>query len=493
MTNSAPVSESASAVAGSTGSTLKNRVISGSMWTILSYGAGQILRLAGNLVFARLLFPEAFGVMAMVNVFVQGLAMFSDIGIGPSLIQSRRGEDPRFINTAWSIQVTRGILLWIVSLIGARPFAIWYHEPQLALLIPVAALTAIVSGFNSTRIFTASRRIALARLTMIDFASQTLGLAAMVVWCFVSRTVWAIVFGTLIGAVVKMVLSYVALDGERNGFAFEREAFQELTRFGRWVFVSTALSFLTSQVDKLMLGKFVPMGMLGIYNISMNLASLPPMVTAALAGWVLFPLFAHHSRTDPQAFEKSIFSARRFILEGALFLFAGLALVSPAFFRILYDQRYAEAGKMTQLLTVPMWIWILMLSADRAVLAVGESRTLAVSNAASLAGKFAACFAGFRLGGVPGFIFGLSVGNLAGHVPIVLSLRRRGVHILRQDLAFTALATALIGGGIWIQRWATAQVGEDRGTAAELAVATLVVVPLGLRLLKTGRTALAKR
>src|SRR5258708_4046144 len=176
MTSPVPASESAPTAAESARASLKSRVISGSMWTLLSYGASQVLRLAGNLVFAKLLFPEAFGLLALVNIFVQGLAMFSDIGIGPSLIQSRRGEDPAFINTAWTIQVVRGFILWIVSVIGAQPFAAWYGNPQLATLIPVAALAAVISSFNSTRIFTSSRRIALARITLIDFASQTLGL-----------------------------------------------------------------------------------------------------------------------------------------------------------------------------------------------------------------------------------------------------------------------------------------------------------------------------
>ena len=493
MTIPVPVSEPVPTAAESDRASLHSRVISGSMWTLVSYGASQVLRLAGSLLFAHLLYPGAFGLSSLVFIFVQGLAMFSDIGIGPSLVQSRRGEDPAFINTAWTIQVVRGFILWTVSLIFARPFAAWYAEPELAALIPVAAFGTIISSFNSTRIFLSSRRISLGRITIIDFASQTLGLVAMVVWCLVTRSVWAFVFGNLIGTTAKMILSYVALDGVRNGFRFDRVAFTELTHFGRWVFVSTALSFLTSQVDRLMLGTFVPIALLGVYSLSMNLASVPPMVTSSLAGWVLFPLFAHHSRTDAKAYEKAIFSARRFILEGALFLFAGLALVSPAFFRILYDARYAEAAWMTQLLTVPMWFWILMLSADRAVLAVGESKTLAISNAASLAGKFVACYAGFHLAGVPGFILGLALGNIAGHVPIVLSLRRLGVHVVRQDLQYTAIAAGCIGGAYLVQNWTTSILGERWRTHVELAVAILVLVPLGLRLMKSGRAALSGR
>jgi len=472
---------------------LKMRVISGSVWTISGYGASQVLRLGGNLVFAKLLFPGAFGLMALVSIFIQGLTMFSDIGIGPSIIQNKRGEDPAFLNTAWSIQVVRGTLLWAVSALGAAPFAAWYGEPQLASLIPVAALAAIISGFTSTKLFSAERNLSLARITVIDFSSQTVGLLSMLAWCVVTRSVWAIVFGSLIGTATKTVLTHLVLKGERNRFAIERAAFHELVTFGRWIFISTALNFFTGQVDRLMLGKFATMDELGVYSMAMQLAQLTPMVAGTLTGGVLFPLLAHHSRTDPQAYERALRLARSMILKGSMFMLGGVALVGPVFFRVLYDPRYADAGWMAQLLTVPMWIWMLVMSADRAVLAIGESRMLAVSNAASLAGKFVACYAGYHYFGLTGFILGLAVGNLAGHVPIVLALRRIGIHILPQDLGYTAAAAACVGGGVLVQRWASRGLDSNWRSAVELAVAVLVLVPLGWQALKQARLVMARK
>ena len=55
--------------------------------------------------------PEAFGIMALVNVLIQGLTMFSDVGIEPAIVQHRRGDEPRFYNTAWTVQILRGFVL----------------------------------------------------------------------------------------------------------------------------------------------------------------------------------------------------------------------------------------------------------------------------------------------------------------------------------------------------------------------------------------------
>src|SRR6476646_1258750 len=101
-------------------SSLRRRTFHGSVWTTSEYAIGVVLRLGGNLVLTRLLVPDMFGIMALVNTFLMGLQMFSDVGIGPSIIQNRRGDDPAFLNTAWTIQVMRGATLWIFSCLIAQ-------------------------------------------------------------------------------------------------------------------------------------------------------------------------------------------------------------------------------------------------------------------------------------------------------------------------------------------------------------------------------------
>src|SRR5216110_1744022 len=106
--NAAPTEiASVKVVAQSSGSarrSVKQMAVRGSLWTIFGFGAAQILRLGSNLVLTRLLFPKAFGLMSLISIFMQGLTMFSDLGIGPSIVRSQRGEDDLFLHTAWTIQ-----------------------------------------------------------------------------------------------------------------------------------------------------------------------------------------------------------------------------------------------------------------------------------------------------------------------------------------------------------------------------------------------------
>src|SRR5580658_3151267 len=106
----------------------------GGAWTVVGYGASQVVRLASTLVLARLVAPQAFGLVALVSVFLSGLESLSDLGIGMDVIQHKRGDDPVFINTAFIIQVVRGVLIWAVAAALAYPFAVFYHQPAVIAL-----------------------------------------------------------------------------------------------------------------------------------------------------------------------------------------------------------------------------------------------------------------------------------------------------------------------------------------------------------------------
>src|SRR5215831_13914608 len=84
---------------------LKQRVLNAGTWSLAGYGLNQAIRFGTNLLATRLLVPEMFGVMAIANLVMVGLAMFSDFGLKLNIIQSKRGNDPAFLNTAWVAQI----------------------------------------------------------------------------------------------------------------------------------------------------------------------------------------------------------------------------------------------------------------------------------------------------------------------------------------------------------------------------------------------------
>jgi O-antigen/teichoic acid export membrane protein len=460
---------------------LRKRAASSTVWTAGGYGLSQVLRLGGNVVLADLLFEEAFGVMLLVQLLLQGLTMFSDVGIGPSVVRSGRGDEPVFLNSAWTMQVLRGVALVLVAFVAAPFYADFYDNPDIVPFLWVASLSALFQGFNSTNLFLAERHLALKRKVLCEVLSQSLAIATMVAWAWIDPTIWALVAGGVVQAVSLMILSHLLLPGERNRFAWERPAIAEIWGFGRWIFVSTAVTFLAMQIDRMMLGKLLDEGPLGVFSIALGIATIPQIVGGHLTNSIQYPLLSSIERGSPEELCDRFRSQRVTLLLAAGFGLLGIALFSPVFFALLYDPEYQDAGWIAPLVMVPTWFFLLQLTADRALLAKGESQPLTVSNFWAFLGKFAGGWFGYQAGGFVGLILGTTAGTLLGHGLIVVHLRRHGLRLLDQDLRATLGVLAIGGLGILAQREFTAGLEGAAWMGAQAGIAALAVAPvLGL-------------
>src|SRR6185503_3747388 len=95
---------------------LRARVLHAGGWTVAGFGISQAIRFGSNLIMTRLLVPEMFGVMAIATMVMMGLAMFSDLGLRQSVVQSRIGYKPEFLNTVWVLQIVQGITISLVAI-----------------------------------------------------------------------------------------------------------------------------------------------------------------------------------------------------------------------------------------------------------------------------------------------------------------------------------------------------------------------------------------
>jgi O-antigen/teichoic acid export membrane protein len=320
------------------------RAIRGSAAVVTRMVGENVIRLGGNLILTRILFPEAFGLMALVTVVLVAVSSFSDVGINPAILQSKRGHDPVFLNTAWTVQIGRGVVLCIAILVLAAPIAAFYEAPQLADLLTVAAIVPMVQGFNSTKLATARREIQLERLVVLETGSQLVGTMAMIALSLWLESVWGLMLGTLVGPISIAVLSHVMMKGEPNRLAFESEAFRSILGFGKYVFFATIAGFFVHQGDRTILGKYVSLDDLAIYNIGFFLASVPALLATTLSWNVIYPLYARRPPADSPANRRKINLARRLFTFSVLLAMAFLALIGDWLIRFLYDMRYEAAG-----------------------------------------------------------------------------------------------------------------------------------------------------
>lgn len=283
----------------------------------------------------------------------------------PSLhiIRHPNGENPEILNTAWTMQVIRGGLLWLIILLiawllsylnGANffPSNSIYTDVRLPSLLVVTGIVALITGFESSRAWLAQRNMMLGRITFLELFAQTIGLLVMIWWAWKYKNVWALVAGSIVSASLRTVLSHYVLEGQKNYFCWNKKIVIEFLHFGKWLFLSAIITFLALSGDRVILGGLLTAEQLGFYTIAYFLATSLKDLVERLTGSVWYPLLSQVHREEKNKIMDVYYGIRQ-KLDLVIYLCVGF-LYSTAFLiiQILYDDRYQEAGWMLQVLAI---------------------------------------------------------------------------------------------------------------------------------------------
>jgi O-antigen/teichoic acid export membrane protein len=426
--------------AGSDFARLENRALHATLWTVISYGAAQCLRLGNSLILTRLLLPQALGEMTLVITVIVGMGMLSDIGLEPSVIQSARGDEPTFLNTAWTLQAMRGGMLWVAALVLAWPAAKFYHDPTLKYVLPVLALSMVLGGFFSTNLLTLSRHMGVRRHFAIDFSTQVVALIVTVAWALHWPSVWALVAGNVAGNVYKLALSHHrgVAPGIRNGFGWDRACVREITHFGRWIFLATAFWFFASNSDKLILGKLVPLSMLGIYGIAFQVSDVPRAVINAFSTRVGYPFVSRIIHLPMPEFRVRFLRYRMLALAAGGFLLSLMVAWGGWLISRMYPAAYADARWMVPVLAVGLWHTLLYQTMGPVLLSLGKSKYGAIGNGAYCTTILVGIPLAFHFWGLLGAVIAVAAGDFPLYLVTLFGATREGVRPLRQDALLTA-------------------------------------------------------
>ncbi|MBR9650564.1 oligosaccharide flippase family protein [Thalassovita aquimarina] len=440
----------------SLGSSLTERALRSSTITSMGFVTYQFLRLLSNLILTRILFPEAFGLMALVSVVMMGLAMFSDVGVSPSIMQSERGDDEDFLNTAWTIQIIRGTGLWIATCALTYPMSLFYEEPQLLYLLPVAGLTLLINGFNPTKLETANRHLRAGRVTLIDIGVQVVGLIVAVTAAWITGSVWALVISGIASAVAQVVFLAHFLPGNPNRLRWEKRAADELIHFGKWIFLSTICGFFIGQSDKLVIGKYLSLDEFGVYNIGFFLASFPLLLGGMVTRKVLIPIYREN---PPRESLENFLRLRKMRIYATALLLAmviAVALLGVWLVDLLYDPRYQRAGAVVVVLACMQMPQIIVLTYDQAALAAGDSKRFFVLAAARGILIFGGLLIGLELAGMLGALLGLGAAYVCAYPVVVWLSRHQGAWDPLHDTIFALTALVAATSILWLH-WGEVQ------------------------------------
>ncbi|HAK97047.1 MAG TPA: hypothetical protein DCM87_19160 [Planctomycetes bacterium] len=274
------------------GSHLKARIARGGTWLAVGSGVEEMLRLARNMILTRLIVPEAFGIVATVLAVNALMEAFTQIGLREAIVQHPEARSRTYLNGAWWLAVTRGLLLYAAGFFLAPLVAAFYEKPQIVDMLRLVFLTLIFNSAISPRAYIMVKEMRFKLVVAIYQLGAAIGVvAAILLAVFAFANAYTLILGFLAESLAVCVLSHIVCPF-RPGFEFTREHARALFTYVRGIFGLPILTFIFLRADIFVLGKVVPDALLGFYSMAVHLAQMADVFIAKLLNPVLLAAFA---------------------------------------------------------------------------------------------------------------------------------------------------------------------------------------------------------
>lgn len=424
--------------------TLKQRVLDSGFWVTANYGVQQLLRLGSNLLLTRLLFPEAFGLMAIVQTIVLGINLLSDLGINTTIIQHKKGADPEFLNTAWTLQIMRGVVLFLVAIAVSGAVAKFYQQPMLMQILPVVAFGMLIQSFRSTKVIVANRALKIKHNTMIELGAYVLGLVITIFLAWKYHSVWAIVIGGLANSIASAWASHYLLPGMGNRFAWHPLSFLEIFGLSKWLFLNSILTFFSGEGNRLIVAKLLDVRMLGFYTLASMIAMMFWQMMTQLALKILLPAYSEIIRQHPERLPAALAKTRLYLIIPGYLIATVMVLWGREIINLIYDERYQGAGEMLILVSMGTFPMMIRGSYLGVLTAKGMVRANTVLQALTIVTQIGLMYVGHHYFGALGVVASFAVANWLLTAPYLAVYHHAGCWQPRMDIPLLLAALVFV-------------------------------------------------
>ncbi|MDB5682905.1 MAG: polysaccharide biosynthesis protein, partial [Sphingomonas bacterium] len=225
----------------------------GSMWVSASRGLVNLFGLVSTIALARLLVPADFGLVAIAITMLAILSAITNLSLAEALVQ-HKAPTPEHYHTAWSLGVLRGAVIGGLFALSAHAAARFYDDPRLEAVMYVLSFSVFLSGLTNPRIVVLQRSLVFWQDFVLEVSQKLVAVGVSITLAILFRNYWALVFGTLAGQLVTLILSYTILPFRPR---ISLRHVRELWSFSIWLTLGQLVSTINWRFDQLLIGKFL--------------------------------------------------------------------------------------------------------------------------------------------------------------------------------------------------------------------------------------------
>jgi len=321
----------------------------GSQWQFFKSVVLTFIELFKAAVFARVLFPDDYGLMALVMIVIGLLESVSASGI-ELMIQSDTDDYLKRIPCYWTIRLIRGVAIFAIAWLTAVPMAGYYQNPAMIPLIRLLSVTFLIQGISGFGREIRQRQMDFSRILVVDVVSAVITVLIGLVFLFWLKNVWSLAAYAVITALTNLISSYYLFPW-RPAFRLDVRLFKKVVFFSGSIVLINFLNYLFSNLDRGVIGKISGLEQLGYYARGYFLALVPATYLFNAIGPVLLQSFRQVA-DDAARFRSAFLKTTMVFVAASVLIGLGCLVLSKAIIWVIYGEKWLPAVPVFKVLII---------------------------------------------------------------------------------------------------------------------------------------------
>ncbi|WP_439033486.1 lipopolysaccharide biosynthesis protein [Bacillus paranthracis] len=326
---------------------LRGKVLKATRWASITEIAAKIVIPFTNLILARVLSPEAFGVIATITMIISFADMFTDAGFQKYLVQHEFKNDKekyKSANVAFWTNFGVSLILWGLIGIFSNQIATLVGNSGLGLVIAIACVQLPISSFSSIQMALFRREFDFKTLFYVRLMSVSVPFVVTIPLALIGMSYWSLIIGTICGQIVNAIILNIKSKWRPQLF-YDIKVLKVMLSFSIWSLIEAISIWLTIWIDAFIVGSLFNEYLLGLYKTSTTMVSAFLAVITSATTPILFSALSR-LQDDQDRFNRTFFKMQRAISILVFPLGIGVYLFSDLAVKILLGNQWIDASKI---------------------------------------------------------------------------------------------------------------------------------------------------
>lgn len=332
-------------------SELNSKVLSATKWSAITEILGKLVSPITTMVLARILTPDAYGVVATIAMIISFSEIFSEAGFSRYIIQHEfKNEEDKYksANVAFTTNLVLSLILWTIIIVFSAPLAELVGNPGLGVVIAVACVSIPIHSFSTIQRALYQRDFDFKTLFYARVAGILIPFVVTIPLAFYFRNYWALIIGTIVVNVANALILTICSRWKPSVTYFSFTRLKVMLAFSMWIVLDTILIWFTEYIDIFLVGRYLDEYYLGIYKTSTNLVGqIVALITAAVLP-VMLPTLSR-LQNDKEQMRAMVLKFQKMVGIILLPMGVGIFVFSDLIVEIMLGPQWLEASEFVGL------------------------------------------------------------------------------------------------------------------------------------------------